>query len=431
MAPPKPEEIQAIRDKPVAARTHADQRRLHWAEDYWTNEDIQTETTAFYKLNSEVGAPTGHATGHAPFGADGARSEDARINRQRADDVIKRLGPDADPDHVRMVEAHYGIANPASDGGGLLGGDWVDAQGNWHDDKGNRIDLESIGTKGQADAPKVPLMAAAQEQTQGTGPATGNTSSSYPHSATGFQPASATGAQPFVTNSQTQSWSDMGQGKAYQPPETQVAQASPPNSPLQAPIAPTQPQSRADRTFQSYRKNLAPREGGYANRPLSVDKGGPTLKGMSQKALDQFRQNSKWKHLPKQSKNLTNAQIDQIYRVEYFDRPQLDKLEQVPGLAQTAPQLTEQIFDAGVQHGIEDAGRWLQESLDEVLGTDLRVTNPKTGQKNYDGIIGSGTRKTVEQAVQAGKIKEVNNRIAAKSRTQKEAFEFNLLLDAG
>ncbi|CCQ74274.1 hypothetical protein [Magnetospira sp. QH-2] len=94
MAPPKPEEIRAIRAKPVAERTHADQRRLHWAEDYWTNEDIQTETTAFYKLNSEVGAPTGHATGHAPFGADGARSEDARINRQRADDVIKRLGPD-------------------------------------------------------------------------------------------------------------------------------------------------------------------------------------------------------------------------------------------------------------------------------------------------------------------------------------------------
>ncbi|CCQ74788.1 colicin E3/pyocin S6 family cytotoxin [Magnetospira sp. QH-2] len=63
MAPLKPEEIQAIRAKPVAERTHADQRRLHWAEDYWTNEDIQTETTAFYKLNSEVGAPTGHAKG--------------------------------------------------------------------------------------------------------------------------------------------------------------------------------------------------------------------------------------------------------------------------------------------------------------------------------------------------------------------------------
>ncbi|CCQ74760.1 hypothetical protein [Magnetospira sp. QH-2] len=116
MAPPKPEEIQAIRDKPVAERTHADQRRLHWAEDYWTNEDIQTETTAFYKLNSEVGAPTGHATGHAPFGADSARTEDARINRQRADHVIKRLGPDADPDHVRMVEAHYGVGKPKPDG---------------------------------------------------------------------------------------------------------------------------------------------------------------------------------------------------------------------------------------------------------------------------------------------------------------------------
>ncbi|CCQ74762.1 RNase A-like domain-containing protein [Magnetospira sp. QH-2] len=121
MAPPKPEEIRAIRDKPVAERTHADQRRLHWAEDYWTNEDIQTETTAFYKLNSEVGAPTGHATGHAPFGADSARSEDARINRQRADHAIKSLGPDADPDHVRMVEAHYGLL-PKQESKDTLGG---------------------------------------------------------------------------------------------------------------------------------------------------------------------------------------------------------------------------------------------------------------------------------------------------------------------
>ncbi|CCQ72638.1 hypothetical protein [Magnetospira sp. QH-2] len=121
MAPPKPEEIQAIRDKPLAARTHADKRRLHWAEDYGTNEDIQTETTAFYKLNSEQAAPTGHATGHAPFGADGARSEDARINRQRADHAIKSLGPDADPDHVRMVEAHYGLL-PKQESKDTLGG---------------------------------------------------------------------------------------------------------------------------------------------------------------------------------------------------------------------------------------------------------------------------------------------------------------------
>ncbi|CCQ75668.1 hypothetical protein [Magnetospira sp. QH-2] len=133
MAPLKPEEIQAIRDKPVAERTHADQRRLHWAEDYWTNEEIQTETTAFYKLNSEVGAPTGHATGYAPFGADGARSEDTRINRQRANDVIKRLGPDADPDHVRLVEAHYGVGEPAQ-------AISMDEQGNWYDAQGNLID---------------------------------------------------------------------------------------------------------------------------------------------------------------------------------------------------------------------------------------------------------------------------------------------------
>ncbi|CCQ75673.1 M23 family metallopeptidase [Magnetospira sp. QH-2] len=135
MAPPKPGEIRAIRAKSVAERTHADQRRLHWAEDYWTNEDIQTETTAFYKLNSEVGAPTGHATGHAPFGADSARTEDAKINRQRADHAIKSLGPDADPDHVRLVEAHYGVGEPAQ-------AISMDEQGNWYDAQGNIFDQD-------------------------------------------------------------------------------------------------------------------------------------------------------------------------------------------------------------------------------------------------------------------------------------------------
>jgi lysozyme family protein len=85
----------------------------------------------------------------------------------------------------------------------------------------------------------------------------------------------------------------------------------------------------------------------------------------------------------------------------------------VPGLSAAAPKLAEQVFDAGVQHGILDAGRWLQESIDEVTGTDLRVTDKK-GNKLYDGIVGSGTRRALETAVANGKAKEINNRIVQK-----------------
>jgi lysozyme family protein len=165
--------------------------------------------------------------------------------------------------------------------------------------------------------------------------------------------------------------------------------------------------------FQQYRGNLGPREGGIANRPKTADPGGLTNKGMSQKELDRLRQIPRWSNLPARSAQLTDTQIDAIFHEEYFKRPQIEKLANVPGLSAAAPKLAEQVFDAGVQHGILDAGRWLQESIDEVTGTDLRVTDKK-GNKLYDGIVGSGTRRALETAVANGKAKEINNRIVQK-----------------
>ena len=74
----------------------------------------------------------------------------------------------------------------------------------------------------------------------------------------------------------------------------------------------------------------------------------------------------------------------------------------------------EQIFDAGVHHGTDIAAIWLQQSLDEVLGTNLRTYNAKTGIFEYDGVIGSLTRQVVEQAVRQGEFVEVNNKIVDK-----------------
>ncbi|WP_299622886.1 glycosyl hydrolase 108 family protein [Pelagibius sp.] len=188
-------------------------------------------------------------------------------------------------------------------------------------------------------------------------------------------------------------------------PAAQVVQARP-NPP------PTQPAHTAGTLFRTYRQNLSRWEGGIANRPASVDPGGITNQGISKDFLDELRKLPKYRNLPSDPRRLSDAQIDAIYRAENFDRPQIWKLAQVPGLLVNAPQLVEHIFDAGVQHGIDDSGKWLQEALDETLGTDLKTL--VKGKRGYDGIIGSGTRKVVDQAVKAGKIAEVNNLIVDK-----------------
>ncbi len=167
----------------------------------------------------------------------------------------------------------------------------------------------------------------------------------------------------------------------------------------------------ADKLFQDFRKSLAPREGGFTNHP--DDRGGPTNKGMSQRTLNRLQQHPKWKRLPSRSKNLTDKQIDEIFRDEFFDRPQIGKLAQISRLDRAAPKLAEQVFDAGVQHGPKNSGKFLQQALDDILDTDLRVA-ASGGAKQYDGIIGSRTRAAISDATRRGLIKDVNNLMVRK-----------------
>jgi len=159
-------------------------------------------------------------------------------------------------------------------------------------------------------------------------------------------------------------------------------------------------------TFNRFRERLKPREGGFANR--KGDPGGPTQKGISQEFLNKLnKQHPEWE-LPKDSKELNKGQIDGIYRSEFFDKPKIQKVQDIPGLKKQAPQLPEQLFDAGVLHGPKQAGQWLQQSLDERLGTDLR-TPDKNGNLVYDGNVGPKTRAAIGQATKNGKIQAINN----------------------
>ena len=159
-------------------------------------------------------------------------------------------------------------------------------------------------------------------------------------------------------------------------------------------------------TFNKFRERLRPREGEFADR--KGDRGGPTQKGISQDLLDTLnKQHPEW-GLKKDSKDLKPGQIDGIYRIEFFDKPKIQKVQDIPGITKHARELPEQLFDAGVLHGPKRAGQWLQQSLDERLGTDLRVPD-KNGNRVYDGNVGPKTRAAIAQALKSGKIPAVND----------------------
>lgn len=163
----------------------------------------------------------------------------------------------------------------------------------------------------------------------------------------------------------------------------------------------------ADKVFEKYRENLAPREGGIADRPAHEDKGGVTNQGMSQEYYELYKKKYPNREHVEKTTDLSDQQITDIYREEYFDRLQIDKLYEVAGEEITGSKLVEHVFDAGVLTNSSKVGAWLQQSIDETVGTDLTTVN-KSGQKVYDGILGSQTREALKKAVKMGKAKDIN-----------------------
>ena len=177
-----------------------------------------------------------------------------------------------------------------------------------------------------------------------------------------------------------------------------------------------------DELFDVIRERLRPREGGVVND----SQGGKTNQGISQEFYSLVRDQAKYRDFPRQTTDLTDEQITQIYRNEYFDQPKLDRLMEVEGLLEESPQLFEQTFDAAVLHGADTSAQLLQAALDDVVGTDLVDTagdsdadpSPTSGLKptgarleHYDGNIGPETRGAMEQAVERGLAAAVSDRM--------------------
>ena len=137
------------------------------------------------------------------------------------------------------------------------------------------------------------------------------------------------------------------------------------------------------------------------------------MKGVSKRFLDEYNRRHPDYGLPSDPAKLTGAQITGLFRREFHDQPKIPKLARVPGLDMAAPRLAEQIFDAGVLHGPAQAGKWLQEALEEELEIDIK-TKGANGKTYHDGIIGPQTRSAIARAVNQGKIGAVNDAIVEK-----------------
>ena len=167
--------------------------------------------------------------------------------------------------------------------------------------------------------------------------------------------------------------------------------------------------------FDKFKERLGPREGGFVDNPR--DKGGATNKGISQTLLDAVKdgpEKEKYKDFPDNTIDLTDEQIIYIAKEEIFDKLKIDKLDAVAGNDKTGSKLVEHVFDAGFMSGITDSGKWLQQSIDETIGTDLKETNKDTGNTFYDGNIGPKTRDALANAIEQGKLKDVSKLFADK-----------------
>lgn len=106
-------------------------------------------------------------------------------------------------------------------------------------------------------------------------------------------------------------------------------------------------------------------EDGYVDHPL--DKGGPTKWGISSKSYPYM--------------NIKDLSVDQakgIYKRDYWNKLSLDEVHDY--------KVAGEIFDTGVNMGIETAGKITQTALN-YLGSKLKV----------DGIIGKVTLRTLNK----------------------------------
>lgn len=106
-------------------------------------------------------------------------------------------------------------------------------------------------------------------------------------------------------------------------------------------------------------QELIMREGGYVANP--ADRGGPTCFGITQAVARAHGYAGPMARLPRDT-------AIAIYRADYWTAPRLDQL------AALAPQVAAELFDTGVNMGVDTAAGFLRRALDALNrgGADYR-----------------------------------------------------------
>lgn len=136
--------------------------------------------------------------------------------------------------------------------------------------------------------------------------------------------------------------------------------------------------------FDEALKRVLVHEGGYANHP--ADPGGATMKGVTQRVYDGYRDRVKAKR--QSVRNISDAEIHAIYRTQYWDAIRGDDLP--TGVDYNT-------MDAAVNSGVGQGAKWLQRAVGVVA----------------DGVIGETTLAAVRKASASAVInKACDNRLA-------------------
>jgi lysozyme family protein len=115
-------------------------------------------------------------------------------------------------------------------------------------------------------------------------------------------------------------------------------------------------------------------EGGYSNHPR--DPGGETNKGIIKRVYDGYRRSKGLE--PRSVRKITDEELREIYRTQYWDAIQGDRLPAGVDLA---------VFDGAVNSGPGQSAKWLQRAL-QAAGLY---------HGDIDGHLGEGTLGAIEQ----------------------------------
>lgn len=136
-------------------------------------------------------------------------------------------------------------------------------------------------------------------------------------------------------------------------------------------------------------------EGGYADHP--ADPGGATMRGITQRVYDGYRRRRGM--APTSVRHITPAEIEDIYRLQYWDACRCDELPAGIDFC---------MFDGAVHSGPAQAAKWLQRTL------GVRA----------DGVIGEATLAAARAAPVGTIIDGVCDRRLAMLRTLKTFRHF-------